>query len=346
MGATDNLKRRAVPVPPTTIRRILGTSALMLIVLVAAVFMGLSVGSTGTVMSSLIDVLSGRARLDPVMETIIWELRWPRVLLAMEVGGALSLGGLVFQALLRNPLAEPYILGTSGGAAVGAIIGIALGLSHFPGVSAMAFAGSMGSLLLVVVMASGKVVHRRDSLLLSGVMVNAFCSAVILFFISTTQDARLHNILFWLMGDLSGADLAYTGRLAGLIAPCVVVIFAMARPMNLLLLGRDAAESLGVHVRRVIWLLLVVTSFMVSAAVCETGLLGFVGLAVPHLLRLLFGPDHRVLVPACLLGGGAYLVCCDALARWIPRHGEMPAGVVTALIGAPLFIFLLRRSAR
>jgi len=331
---------------PVTLGRVLVVTASLAMVLLAAMVLGLAVGSSGADLQSLLNVLILRNAEDPTLHTIVWQLRWPRVLLAVEVGGALSLGGLVFQALLRNPLAEPYILGTSGGAAVGAILGILLGLSPFPGVSLTAFAGSMGALVLVMMLASGKAVLRKDSLLLSGVMVNAFCSALILFFVSTTQDARLHNILFWLMGDLSRADPAQGLRLAAVVVPCAAAVFALARPMNLLLLGRDAAESLGVQVRRVSWGLLVVTSVMVSAAVCGSGLLGFVGLAVPHLLRLVLGPDHRVLVPACLLGGGAYLVVCDALARWLPRQGEMPAGVVTAMIGAPLFIALLRRSAR
>lgn len=329
-----------------TLSRIVVVTISLMFILLAAVLLGLAVGSSEVGVKSLLNVLFTRDNGDPTLRTIVWQLRWPRVLLAVEVGGVLSLGGLVFQALLRNPLAEPYILGTSGGAAVGAILGILLGLSQFPGVSLTAFAGSMGALLLVMMLASGKAVPRKDSLLLSGVMVNAFCSALILFFVSTTQDARLYDILFWLMGDLSRADSAQGLRLAVVVLPCVVVIFALARIMNLLLLGRDMAESLGVHVRRVSWVLLVVTSVMVSAAVCGSGLLGFVGLAVPHLLRLILGPDHRVLVPACVLGGGAYMVVCDALARWVPRQGEIPAGVVTAMIGAPLFIAILRRSAR
>ncbi len=344
MGLHDASRSEKTAFPAVTSGRVLRVSGLLATILGGAVLLGLTVGSSQTHLGPLLQNLLGKAPLDPTLETIIWELRWPRVLLAVEVGAALSVGGLVFQALLRNPLAEPYILGISGGAAVGAIVGILLGLSVFPGMSFTAFLGSMGSLLLVVLLASGKILFRKDALLLSGVMVNAFCSAIILFFVSSTQDARLHNILFWLMGDLSRAGPEFPPRLAWILVPCLVAVWTMARSMNVLLLGRDTAESLGVPVRRVTGLLLTITSIMVSAAVCGSGLLGFVGLAVPHLLRLVFGPDHRVLVPACVLGGGAYLVCCDALARWLPRQGEMPAGVVTALVGAPLFIFLLRRS--
>ena len=281
-----------------------------------------------------------------MLDTIIWQIRFPRVLLATLVGAALSLGGLVFQALLRNPLAEPYILGISGGSAIGAIIGILIGFSKFPGVSLMAFAGSIVILLLILVMSSGQTILKKDALLLSGVMVNAFCAAVIMFLVSMTHDSRLHNIIFWLMGDLSMVDIGHVGILAAILCPCFILIFWFSNSMNLLLMGKEMAQTMGVNIKSVTVILLVTTSFMVSATVSYCGLVGFVGLVVPHLLRLVFGPDHRVLVPACVLGGGAYLVSCDILARVLPKQGEMPAGVITAMIGAPLFIFLLKKTRR
>ncbi len=281
-----------------------------------------------------------------MLDTIIWQIRFPRVLLATLVGAALSLGGLVFQALLRNPLAEPYILGISGGSAIGAIIGILIGLSRFPGVSLMAFAGSIAILLLILVMSSGQTILKKDALLLSGVMVNAFCAAVIMFLVSMTHDSRLHNIIFWLMGDLSMVDIGHVGILAAILCPCFILIFWFSNSMNLLLMGKEMAQTMGINIKAVTVILLVITSFMVSATVSYCGLVGFVGLVVPHLLRLVFGPDHRVLVPACVLGGGAYLVFCDVLARVLPKQGEMPAGVITAMIGAPIFIFLLKKTRR
>lgn len=291
-------------------------------------------------------VVLGQGEPNPVLETIVWRIRLPRALLAALAGGALSLGGLVFQALLRNPLAEPYILGVSGGSAIGAILGILLGLTRFPGVSACAFLGSLATLALIVAMSAGRSVLKKDALLLSGVMVNAFCAAVIMFLVSMTQDARLHNIIFWLMGDLSSADGATVALLAGILLPCFGLVFLFSHAMNLLLMGNDMAQSMGLQLRSVTVLLLVVTSLMVSAVVSYSGLIGFVGLVMPHLLRFVWGSDHRVLVPACVLGGGAYLTACDILARVLPEQGEMPAGVVTALIGAPLFIFLLRKTRR
>ncbi|MBC8198860.1 MAG: iron ABC transporter permease [Desulfobacterales bacterium] len=306
---------------------------------------GISIGSTGNGVKAVLQSLFGGGA-DSILNTIVWQIRFPRVLLAALVGATLSLGGLVFQALLRNPLAEPYILGISGGSAIGAIIGILAGLSRFPGVSFTAFLGSIATLLLLLIMSSGQSILKKNTLLLSGVMVNAFCGAIIMFLVSMTQDSRLHNIIFWLMGDLSMSDIGQVGILALTLLPCFIILFRYSHSMNLLLMGNEMAQTMGVNIKRVTTILLVVTSFMVSSTVCHCGLLGFVGLVMPHLLRLILGPDHRVLVPACILGGGAYMVICDLLARTFPQQGEMPAGVITAMIGAPLFIYLLKRSKR
>jgi iron complex transport system permease protein len=324
----------------------LTASILLLLVLIVIMFLGISIGSTGGGFKVVVQSLWGDGQTDTVLYTIVWRIRFPRVLLAALVGATLSLGGLVFQALLRNPLAEPYILGISGGSAIGAIIGILMGLSRFPGVGLTAFLGSAATLVLLLVMSSGQTILKKDTLLLSGVMVNAFCAAIIMFLVSITQDARLHNIIFWLMGDLSLTDMQQVAILALTLLPCFILLFWCSHSMNLLLMGREMAQSMGVNIKTVMVLLLVSTSFMVSATVSHCGLIGFVGLVMPHLLRLLLGPDHRVLVPACVLGGGAYMVFCDLLARILPQQGEMPAGVITALIGAPLFIYLLKRSSR
>jgi len=331
---------------PLLIKRLWVVSFSLMLVLLAAMFLGLSLGSSQSGIKAVFQNLLGIGPHDPMLDTIIWKIRFPRVLLATLVGGTLSLGGLVFQALLKNPLAEPYILGISGGSAIGAIIGILIGLVRFPGVSLMAFSGSIGTLLLILVMSSGQTILKKDALLLSGVMVNAFCGAIIMFLVSLTQDARLHNIIFWLMGDLSMVDMPQVGILAAMLVPCFFLLFWFSNSMNLLLMGKEMAQTMGVNVKAVTVILLVATSFMVSATVSYCGLVGFVGLVVPHLLRLLFGPDHRVLVPACVFGGGAYLVFCDVLARTLPDQGEMPAGVITAMIGAPLFIYLLKRTRR
>jgi iron complex transport system permease protein len=331
---------------PVLLKRLLLVSFFLLIVLMAVMFLGISSGPTQSPIRAVLQTIFGIRTSDSMLYTIIWQIRFPRVILSALVGSALSLGGLVFQALLRNPLAEPYILGISGGSAIGAIVGILMGFSRFPGVSLTAFAGSIATLLLILAMSSGQTILKKDALLLSGVMVNAFCAAVIMFLISMSQDSRLHSIIFWLMGDLSLGDMRQVGILAAILLPCFFLVFWLSNPMNLLLMGKEMAQTMGVNIKLVTVTLLVATSFMVSATVSYCGLVGFVGLVMPHLLRLVFGPDHRVLVPACVLGGGTYMVFCDLLARTLPKQGEIPAGVITAMIGAPLFIYLLKRSSK
>ncbi len=331
---------------PYLIKRVVTASSLLILLLGFAMVLGISMGSTDSGIKNVFQNLLGKKEPDSMLYTIIWQIRFPRVILSALVGAALSLGGLVFQALLRNPLAEPYILGISGGSAIGAIVGILIGFSRFPGVSLTAFIGSIATLLLILAMSSGQTILKKDALLLSGVMVNAFCAAVIMFLISMTQDSRIHNIIFWLMGDFSSGDMRQVGILAAILLPCFFLVFWLSNPMNLLLMGKELAQTMGVNIKLVTITLLVATSFMVSATVSYCGLVGFVGLVMPHMLRLVFGPDHRVLVPACVFGGGTYMVFCDLLARILPKQGEMPVGVITAMIGAPLFIYLLKRSSK
>jgi iron complex transport system permease protein len=322
------------------IRVTLSLGVVLFFSVLASLFLGSSSLGPGEIFTSL---RSGGG--DPAAEAIIWQIRLPRAVLAAAVGGTLSLGGLVFQARLRNPLAEPYILGISGGAAVGAILAMFAGLAVFPGVTVSAFAGAMLIMTGVLFIARHERTGRSGSLLLAGVMLNAFCSACIMFLISLSSSSQVHHILFWLMGDLSMAEPDRLVLLLPLLL-CFFIIFIQARPMNLLLTGDESAAALGLHMRSVTWILLGTTSFMVSLVVSQAGLVGFVGLVVPHFFRLLYGPDHRILVPACILGGGAYLVLCDLSARALPAAGEMPVGVITALIGAPLFIVMLWRQGR
>lgn len=332
--------------PTSLMIRLLLTCGCLTAVLALAGLAGLAAGSSGMKFASLWQAMSSPENADAMLKAIIWKIRLPRVFMAIVAGATLSLGGLVFQALLRNPLAEPYILGVSGGSAIGAILGILLGFARFPGITLTAFAGSAGTLVAVLAIAGGRSLVDRDALLLSGVMINAFCSAVIMFLVSLTQDTRLHSIMFWLMGDLSLAGMKEAAVLAGMVLPCFILTFLLSNRMNLLLLGGETAQTMGVNIRLVVIALLISTSFMVSVTVSYCGLFGFVGLVIPHLLRLAIGPDHRVLVPACILGGGAFMVACDILARTLPDQGEMPVGVITALVGAPLFIYLLKRSQR
>ena len=327
-------------------KKIVLTTLLLGTVLIVISIIAISAGSAGVHFGETLEFLAGKSTSDNATATIIYQIRLPRVILAAFVGGSLALGGLVFQALLRNPLAEPYILGISGGSAIGAILAMLIGLSYFPGVTILSFTGSLLVLVFVSTLAGttmGNTMLSRDSLLLGGVMMNAFCAAVIMFLISMTRSFQVQHILYWLMGDLATMQKEQLPILF-LVLPCFVVIYILARPMNLLLLGRETAASMGINVKNIVLLLLIITSLMVSIIVSLSGLIGFVGLVIPHIFRLLLGPDHRLLVPACLLGGASYLILCDLLARVLPSSGELPVGIITALIGAPLFIVLLLRS--
>ncbi len=286
----------------------------------------------------------GSLALDPSERTILFEIRLQRVIFAGIVGAALSTAGVVFQALLRNPLADPYILGVSGGGAVGAIIGILIGAGAVPfGIPALAFLGAILTVALVFMIGSREGGLDSNTLLLAGVIVNAFFSAVIMFFISTSSSAELHTITFWLMGDMGMAD---GGKNMLMIFPLVgggLLVYRYARSLNLIVSGEETAMQLGVDVRRVKIILFVVASLITAAAVSFAGMIGFVGLVIPHMMRMVLGTDHRLLLPASLLFGASFMVIADTVARVIFAGMELPVGVITALCGAPYFVVLLRK---
>jgi iron complex transport system permease protein len=277
---------------------------------------------------------------------IVWRIRMPRVVLALLVGASLSTSGVIFQALLRNPLADPFVLGVSGGAALGGIAMLSLGGSLGLGYSAVplaAFAGCiLATALLYAIAGSGGRVSATN-LLLTGVVFNAFASAAIVFLASLAGLAEGSRIFLWLIGNLSVGRIDVAGWVTLFLVLGLGCAIALSRSLNLLALGDTSAEQLGVSV---LWhkrALLLATSLMVGAAVSVSGLIGFVGLIIPHLLRLALGPDHRLLVPAAALGGAAFLVLCDTAARTILGGRELPVGAITAIAGGPLFLYLLRR---
>ncbi|MCC6557422.1 MAG: iron ABC transporter permease [Polyangiaceae bacterium] len=286
--------------------------------------------------------------------TILVELRAPRVALAAISGGGLAAVGAAFQALLRNPLAEPYVLGVSGGAALGAATAIALGLGAATILGAAllpvaALAGGLGATLVVYGVARGSSDGASSSaILLAGVMVNSIAAALITFLKSLVSPSRAQELLRWLVGFIDlpqGTALAAAAAYVG--AGCAVLLADAAR-LNLLALGDEAAGSLGVDVRGLERRVFVASSCVVGAIVSLTGLIGFVGLVVPHALRRLAGPDHRRLLPLSMMLGAAALVACDLLARLLFRWlgTEPPVGAVTAILGGPAFLFLLRRAPR
>ncbi|HEX7415668.1 MAG TPA: iron ABC transporter permease [Smithellaceae bacterium] len=302
----------------------------------------------GHVLHYLAKALTGNFSITSQEELIIFSVRLPRIIFAGIVGASLSVGGVIFQAILRNPLADPYVLGISGGSALGAIVGIVTGAgSFYLGIPLLAFLGALATVFLVFIVAGGTRGPLLDnSLLLSGVVVNAFFSAAILFFLSVVNSMELHSITFWLMGDLSMASMKEIYMAAFCLIAGFVFLYAQARKLNLIVQGEETALHLGVNVERTKQWLLIVTSLITAVAVSLAGIIGFVGIMVPHLMRLVFGSDHRLLLPVSALFGACFLVIADTLARVVLAPAELPVGVITALCGAPYFIFLLKRKAR
>ncbi len=277
-------------------------------------------------------------------QVILYQVRLPRCLFAGIVGAALATAGVLYQALLRNPLADPFILGISGGAALGAVIAVATGLSALFWVRpVLSLAGALAAMVLVFFIGRSGTTLRPTTLLLAGVIVNAFFSALIMFFLSISTDRQLHDITHWLMGNLGYADMVNLWMLFGLLLAGFGLAYAQARPLDLLLMGEETAGYLGVNVERTKVVLFVTGSLLTALAVAFSGIIGFVGLIIPHMVRMVFGSDHRLLLPVSCLFGGAFLMAADTAARSIVPYAELPVGVVTALCGAPFFMYLLKR---
>jgi iron complex transport system permease protein len=313
--------------------------------LLASVVLGVRFGSVPISTGAVIDVLLGRG--DPVERDIVLQLRMPRVLLGVLVGGGLAIAGATFQALLRNPLAEPYILGISGGASVGAVLVLALGWAATGSwvLPLAAFAGALLAIVLVfrVATATGRAMDVRV-LLLAGVVVAAFFSACIAFILSVSPARTVQSAVLWIMGSLAAASWKGVGLTAAYTLPACLVLVALARPLNLMAIGEETAHYLGADVEGVKRVSLVVAALVTAAGVAVAGVIGFVGLIVPHAVRLLVGSDHRALLPLSFLAGAAFLTAADLVARLALAPTEVPIGVITAFVGVPFFLVLLRRS--
>jgi iron complex transport system permease protein len=273
--------------------------------------------------------------------TLVLELRLPRTLAAFATGGLLAVAGALMQVLLRNPLADPYVLGLSGGAAVGALLAMLAGLGGLL-VSGSAFAGALLSTLMVFGLAHGTGSWTPSRLLLTGVVVAAGWGAVITLMLSISPARELPGMLYWLMGDVSYARTPWPG-LVLLTLVCLVVI-PLGRSLNVLARGPLQAAALGISVRPMEWLIYLLASLLTATAVTMAGSIGFVGLVVPHMLRLVLGNDQRLILPACAFVGGTLLVLADTLARVVIAPEQLPVGVITALLGVPTFLYLLYRS--
>ncbi len=274
---------------------------------------------------------------------VVIELRLPRALAGFACGGLLALAGALMQVLLRNPLADPYVLGISGGAGVGAMFGLLIGLSAL-GIDGLAFAGALGAMFLVFGLAHGDGSWTQTRLLLTGVIVAAGCGALVALMLAVADEHKLRGMLFWLMGDLGQSaqwwpPLTALGLALGLAMP-------FARELNLLSRGLMQAQALGVAVDRLRYAIYLLASLATAASVTTAGSIGFVGLVVPHLVRLATGNDQRLLLPASVLAGGSLLVLADTAARTLIAPQQLPVGVLTALIGVPVFLFLLSRQPK
>lgn len=324
--------------------RLARTLAVLALVLIVSVAAGSAIGRQKIDFS--------RALADPFSRTLFFQLRFPRVLMGVTVGASLAVTGAALQALFRNPLADPYTLGVSGGGALGASLALALGwgarisFSFFGGVPLIflaSFAGAMAAVLLVKAIARTGTVIVPGALLLSGVVVNLVSASAVLAIQYVADPNSALQILRWIAGSLDVVGLDSVGRVLFLVAPAWVALLFLSRQLHLMAIDEDTATTLGVNVRRCETLVHVLCSFIVGVAVAAGGAIGFVGLIVPHAVRLMFGEDLRIVLPGSLLLGAAFLVMADALGRSILPSAELPVGAITGLLGGPVFLWLLRR---
>jgi iron complex transport system permease protein len=321
---------------PTAQRRLL--FLLLALLSAASVLAAAAIGSVSLGWDQWWAALTGPAS---EFGELVWRLRLPRAAAAWTVGALLSLSGCLMQVLLRNPLADPYILGVSGGASFAALCGMSAGIAAALS-PALAWAGALLSILIVFSLARGEGPWSGTRLLLTGVVTASGWAALISLLLTLGPDGSLRGMLFWLLGDLSYARLPWWALFILIVV--FTICFGMARSLNVLAMGETTARLLGEPTRKLLWAVYLLASVLTATAVSIAGNIGFVGLIVPHLMRLLVGSDHRVLLPASAMFGGLFLVFSDTLARTVLAPRQLPVGVVTALLGVPLFLLLLNRA--
>lgn len=314
---------------------------LLFLLLLASVGSVLFASATGSVSMEWNEWLNAIGDSASRNGELIWRLRLPRAMAAWAVGSMLAMSGCLMQVLLRNPLADPYVLGVSGGAAFATLMGMSFGITVFF-LPWLALLGALASILLVFGLARGTGPWSGTRLLLTGVVTASGWAALISLVLSLSPDSSLRGMLFWLMGDLSYATLPTWTLLV--LAGSFILTLGLARSLNVLAMGETTARLLGEPTRHLLWLVYLLASVLTATAVSIAGSIGFVGLIVPHLMRLLVGSDHRILIPAATLFGGLFLVLSDTLARVVLSPQQLPVGVITALLGVPLFLLLLNRA--
>ncbi|MGD8780077.1 MAG: iron ABC transporter permease [Ignavibacteria bacterium] len=313
---------------------------ILLLLLIAISITCLMIGTYNISFKEMLSVFSFEKN-NEALRTIILEIRLPRILLAIAIGGGLSVTGAVFQAILMNPLAEPYILGVSSGGTFGAVLSFLLGLSFF-WTQFLAFAGALSVIFLVFFIGKRFGEIEPNVLLLSGVMVGAFFSALIMLMM-ILLDNTLRNAVFWALGNLSSAEKFTSYYLLPVSIFIAIILSINSQKFNVLSIGTENAKHLGINTELLKNLAYILSSFLVGAIVSVSGIIGFVGLLIPHVCRLIFGVDNRVVIPFSFFIGAMFLLLSDTLARTIIAPAELPVGVITALVGAPVFIYLLRK---
>jgi iron complex transport system permease protein len=336
----------------TRIYSLLGLAAALVVVIVVAT----SIGSVKIPLSTTFSVLLDRLPLVDMHQTwtgaiatIVWDIRLPRVILAGLVGAALSIAGATYQGLFRNPLADPYLIGVAQGASVGAIIGFlmpaAWNIAGFGLIPLLAFIGAILATVVVYLLARVGKTLPVTTLILAGVALSALLSSIASYLIISSGN-RMHGIIFWLMGSFSMSKWSDVGTVFPYVAVGTAVIIVFARLLNVMQLDEEQAQQLGVNVERFKILLLAAATLITAASVAFVGTIGFVGIIIPHAVRLVWGADHRFLLPLAVLTGAIFMILTDLVSRTILAPTEIPIGVITAVCGAPFFLYLLRRRKR
>jgi iron complex transport system permease protein len=331
-----------------TAQRLAITLAALAILLIAVGVFSLALGSEHVGLANVIRIvaaeITGRvAEVSSEQRIIIADIRLPRVLMAIVVGAALAVAGSAYQALLRNPLADPGILGISSGAALGAISATIFAESLPISRPVAAFAGAVITIAVVYALGQGRRGSGTERLILAGVIINALLSSIVIFLVTSASGARQRNVLSWLIGDLSGESELLL-PVAVFVSIGIGAVYLNARSLNLMMIGEQDALTLGVEARRVKIAVYLAASLLTGAAVAVSGAIGFVGLIIPHAVRLVGGSDNRLVVPASALVGGVFLMLADTIARTAVAPRELNIGVITSLVGAPVFVYLLRRT--
>ena len=320
--------------------------AVLIVLLVASVVLSLSVGEMNL---GFMDIFSILRKGNESMEyTILSQIRFPRVLLGIAVGGSLSLSGILLQGVYRNPLVEPYTLGISGGASLGVAVAIVFGLQHLIGSFVLPISGFAGAFLIIFLVytissRSGRI--NIQSMLLSGVMISFIASSLMMLMMATTSSENLHGIIFWIMGSLDEPDMSLIYIALILAFTSLVASYFFVQPLNALRLGEEKARHLGINTDTTIKLLFLLASLLAGVSVAVAGVIGFVGLIIPHLMRLLVGSDYRILLVSSFLSGSIFLVLSDVIARTIISPNELPIGVITGIVGGIVFLLMMGRSS-